>query len=101
MPYPFTDQEGKKVRPAIIISNDSFNSKSSDRIMIPITSVIRDEPYSIIISQEDLLSGTLQKPSRIRFDKIFSIDQHIVIMKFGKVNDKIFEKIISEIKKLF
>ena len=101
LPYPFTDQEGNKVRPAVIISNDHFNIHSQEKIMIPITSVIKDEPYSIIINQADLLSGNLQKPSRIRCDKIFTINQYSIIMKFGKINDKTSNKILSEVKGTF
>jgi len=101
LPYPFTDQEGSKMRPAIVISNDQFNSKSSDRVMVPITSVIKDQPYSILMDPKDLVSGKLEKISRIKLDKVFSIDQHKVIISFGKVNDNLFNKITSEIKKIF
>ena len=66
LPYPFTDLKGKKIRPALVVSNDSVNSKSKDCIMLPLTSVIKDEPYSIAINQEDLSSGQLIKSSRIK-----------------------------------
>ena len=29
LPYPFSDLEGTKVRPAIVVSNNSFNKKSN------------------------------------------------------------------------
>ena len=101
LPYPFTDQDGTKMRPAIVISNDSFNNKCPDRIMVPITSVIKEDPCSIMISQNDLASGKLDKISRIKLDKVFSIDKHKIVISFGKVNDQIFNKVLSEIKKLF
>ena len=77
LPYPFSDLEGTKVRPAIIVSNDSFNNKSADCIMVPLTTVIKDEPYSIVINQQDLTSGKLLKPSRIRADKIFAAEKKL------------------------
>lgn len=101
LPYPFTDQEGSKVRPAIIISNDNFNKKCQDCVMIPLTTVIKDEPYSILINQEDLSLGKLLRPSRIRIDKIFTINKNLIMMQIGKINENTFLKIRSEISKVF
>ncbi len=101
LPYPFSDLEGTKVRPALVISNNLFNNKSDDCIMIPLTSVIKDEPYSIFINQEDLNSGKLIRPSRIRVDKIFTVEKKLIIMKIGIVNNTTFQKIKSELSKIF
>lgn len=95
--YPFSNLKEKKLRPALIISNNSFNKNSSDCIMVPLTSVIKNEPYSIIVDSKDLSEGKLLKISRIKADKIFSIEKNLIKMKIGKVNEKIFEKI----KKIF
>jgi mRNA interferase MazF len=101
LPYPFSDQKESKVRPAVIISNNNFNKKSEDCVMLPLTSVIKEVPYSILISQEDLSSGKLLKPSRIRIDKIFTINQNLARMKIGIINTDVFKKIKSEIFKIF
>lgn len=101
LPYPFTNLEGTKVRPALAVSNNNFNNKSDDCVMVPLTSVLKDEPYSIIITQEDLVSGKLLKPSRIRADKIFTVQKNLIIMKIGKLNEKTFEKIKLEINNIF
>ena len=101
LPYPFSDQEGIKVRPAIIISNDNFNKKSEDCIALPLTSVIREVPYSILITQEDLASGKLLKSSRIRIDKIFTIRRSLIRMKIGVINTNSFKRIKSEIFNIF
>ena len=42
LPYPFSDLEGSKVRPAIVVSNDFFNKKSADCIAVPLTTVSID-----------------------------------------------------------
>ena len=101
LPYPFSNFEGMKVRLALVVSNDFFNKKSADCIMVPLTTVIKDEPYSVIIDDEDMDSGKLVKPSRIRADKIFSIEKNLVTMKIGVIKDKTFEKVKSEIFKMF
>ncbi len=101
LPYPFSNQEGSKVRPAIIVSNDNFNKRCEDCVMIPLTTVIKDEPFSLIINQDCLESGKLLKQSRVRIDKLFTIKKSLIMMKIGKINDKTLEKIKSEINNVF
>jgi mRNA interferase MazF len=91
--YPFSNLEEKKLRPALIISNNLFNKTSSDCIMVPLTSVIKNESHSIIINSRDLEEGKLLKISRIKADKIFSIEKSLIKMKIGKVNKNTFEKV--------
>ena len=101
LPYPFTDQEGSKVRPAVIVSNDLFNKNSHDCILVPMTSVIKNEICSVIINQEDTALGKIPKQSRIRYDKLFAIDKSLIIMEIGKLKDRKFEEIKQKIIKLF
>src|SRR3989338_6207802 len=101
LPYPFSDQGGTKVRPAIIVSNDTFNRRCEDCVMVPLTTVIKDEPFSLLINQDCLESGKLLKQSRIRIDKIFTIKKDIIMIKIGKVNNEMLVKIKSEIGKVF
>ncbi|MFH1211872.1 MAG: type II toxin-antitoxin system PemK/MazF family toxin [Candidatus Woesearchaeota archaeon] len=100
LPFPFSDLKETKVRPAIIVSNDIFNKKSADCIMVPLTSVIKDEPYSIIINQQDMSSGNLIKTSRVKADKIFAVEKCLITMKIGAVSEKTFDKIKHEILKI-
>jgi len=100
LPFPFSDLEGQKVRPALVVSNDTFNKTSADCLMVPLTSVIIDEPYSIIITPKDVISGKLVKTSRIKTDKIFSVEKNLAIMKIGTANDEIFKKVRMEISKM-
>ncbi|MBI2559191.1 type II toxin-antitoxin system PemK/MazF family toxin [Candidatus Woesearchaeota archaeon] len=101
LPYPFTDLKGKKVRPALIVSNDFVNNKSEDCIMLPLTSVIKDEPYSIVINQDDLSSGQLIKPSRIKADKIFTVEKRLIVMKIGTMSNNTFGKVKAELLNVF
>ena len=101
LPYPFSNLEGMKVRPALVVSNNLFNKKSADCIMVPLTTVIKGEPYSVIIDNNDMHSGELVKQSRVRSDKVFAVEKSLVIMKIGVIKDKTFEKIKAEIFKMF
>lgn len=101
LPYPFSDQGGSKVRPAIIVSNDNFNKRCEDCVMVPLTTVIREEPFSLIINQDSLESGKLLKQSRVRIDKLFTIKKGLIMLKIGKISDKTLDKIKLEVSKVF
>jgi len=96
MSYPFSNLEERKVRPALIVSNNLFNKKSDDCIMVPLTGVIKSEPYSVVINQENLEAGRLLKVSRIRIDKIFSVEKKLIRLRIGRLNKETFEKVKQE-----
>lgn len=101
LPYPFSNLKENKVRPALVVSNNQFNKKSDDCVMVPLTSIIKNEFYSVMIEQENLSFGKLLKPSRIRADKIFCIEKNLIVMKIGKLKDNSFKKVKEEIFKVF
>jgi len=101
LPYPFSNLKGVKVRPALVISGDKFNFKSRDLVMVPLTSVIRDEPFSIVIEQENLSSGKLVKTSRVRTAKVFCIDRGLIKMKIGRLENDCFGKVMKEVLRVF
>ncbi|HLJ94482.1 MAG TPA: hypothetical protein VKU02_14945 [Gemmataceae bacterium] len=43
--------------------------------------------YSFTLTSADLASGTLNRPSRVRVDKFYTLVQRIVVKHFGKVNE--------------
>lgn len=100
IPYPFSNLEEKKVRPALVISNNLFNNKSQDCLLAPLTSVIKDEPFSILIEQKDLNSGKLIRQSRVRLDKIFVIEKNKIVFKIGILNEQTFNLVKNEFHKL-
>ncbi len=100
IPYPFSNLEEKKVRPALVISNNLFNNKSQDCLLAPLTSIIKDEPFSILIEQKDLNSGKLIRQSRVRLDKIFVIEKNKIVFKIGILNEQTFNLVKNEFHKL-
>lgn len=98
--YPFSNLKEGKIRPAIVVSNNDFNKKGDDLILVPLTSVLKEEPYSFIIEQKDLFAGKLIKPSRIRIDQIFCVDKSLIIKKIGKIKEEILKQIKKEIDTL-
>jgi mRNA interferase MazF len=99
IPVPFSDQTARKVRPAIVISNDRINNSSEDVLLVPVTSVLKDVPYSMPIVQESLSEGKLLVISRARADKIFTAEKSLIQMKIGALKPDVFSALKQEILK--
>ena len=84
--YPFTDLTRMKVRPAIIISE---NSKSNDVFIVPLTSISKLK-YTGEFLLEDWDSEGLNRPTFVKRG-IFTISKNIIIKTVGDLssNDKI------------
>jgi mRNA-degrading endonuclease toxin of MazEF toxin-antitoxin module len=54
----------------------------------------------IVIETKDLLAGRLPKTSIIRCEKIYTLEQRIVISQFGAVSEDVLKNVVSEINKL-
>jgi mRNA interferase MazF len=93
IPIPFTDLSSQKRRPVIVISNDQYNRKTSDIIVVAMTSNPQVTEYSLSITSSDLVEGALNRPGKIRVDKIYTLSQTIVAKTFGQVDDKTLSRI--------
>ncbi len=100
VPVPFTDLSESKQRPALIISNDDHNSNVEDVVVCGITSNIRDEDYSIVIDQKDMSEGIMPVLSRIKVDKLFTLNKKIVLRRLGRVNKELLEAVKKEFLRL-
>jgi mRNA interferase MazF len=85
IPNQFTDLSSQKRRPVIVISNGVYNHQASDIVVIALTSNPATLDYSFTITSSDLESGKLNRPSKVRVDKIYTLSQSIVVKTFGRV----------------
>ena len=99
-PFPFSNLEVEKVRPSIIISNDEYNKKFDDILVVPLTSNLEIRDYAILLTNKDLEKGKLVKDSKIKVDRIFSINKKLVRMIIGKINKNKFSSIKEIVYKL-
>ena len=98
--FPFSNLKISKVRPAIILSNDKYNKKSRDVIVVPLTSNLTKTDYDIIIINQNLEEGNLIVDSRVKINRIFSVEQKMIKMNIGKINKKTFSEIKTILYKL-
>lgn len=100
VPIPFSDLSSTKIRPVLVISNDSYNQEGPDIVVVAITSNVSTRKHAIPIDTPQLDEGEMRRASVIRADKIFSIDQAIVLRSFGRVNDTVFHIVRQDIANL-
>ena len=93
IPIPFTDLSSQKRRPVIVISNGIYNQKTADIVVVAMTSNPTPADYSFTISSSDLDKGTLNRPGKVRVDRIYTLSQSIVVKTFGRVNETTLARI--------
>jgi len=101
IPFPFSDLSSIKQRPVLILSNNNYNKDTEDIVTCGITSNLKDSAYSVLIDKNDLSKGFIPLKSRIKVDKIFTLEQTLIRKKLAKVNKKIIEKVKQKILNLF
>ncbi len=98
--FPFSDLSGAKVRPALVLSNNQYNQKKLDAVVLAITSNLSQSEYKVIVESKDLDNGKLPIKSAVRIDKPFSISQNKVLKIQCKLNIEKFEEVKNAILKL-
>jgi mRNA interferase MazF len=100
VPVPFTDLTSHRRRPVVVVSNDAYQAATEDFVGMAMTSNLKAEPYSFEVTTADLADGVLNRPSRVRADKVFTLAQAIIIARFGRVNAATLGRIRRELTQL-
>lgn len=100
VPIPFTDLSSQKRRPVIVVSNNIYNQKTTDLVVVAMTSNPVEVDYSFTITSNDLEKGALNHPGKVRVDKIYTISKSIVVKIFGRVSGKVLDRIRLELQSL-
>ena len=101
VPFPFSDLSGQKVRPVLILSNDTYNQRSADVVVCGLTTNLRPAPYALLIDITDVeLPGTLRHKSKIKADTIASLEQSILIKQIARLKSAVFQRVITAIEDL-
>jgi len=95
IPFPFSDQSGRKVRPVMVVSNNEFNKYSEDILVVGVTSNIVRNKYSLILTNDDLIGGNLITKCCIKVENILKIDKELIIKKIGKTNKDKLKKVLN------
>jgi mRNA interferase MazF len=98
IPVPFTDIKGYKLRPAVVISNDTIH-QTGDVVIVQITSKLKQDNLSITLTNEDLTEG-LPVQSYIRVHKIFVLEQSLIKGKVSSLKNAKYQELIQRINQI-
>lgn len=85
VPFPFTDRNATKNRPALVLSDPvGFNTSAGHSVMAMITSQATP-PWPLDCPITDLAAAGLPAPSKVRF-KIFTLDHRLVRSTLGQLS---------------
>lgn len=85
VPFPFTDRNTSKRRPAVVISDAGFNQSIGQSVLAMITSA-KHSSWALDTPITDLDSAGLPSSSIIRM-KLFTLDHSLIIRKAGRLSD--------------
>ena len=87
VPFPFTDRDTSKNRPAVVLSDPhTFNTPAGHSVMAMITSQ-GNAPWPLDCKLTDLDAAGLPAASKVRF-KLFTLDDRLVRGGLGKLASK-------------
>lgn len=97
LPFPQTNLQAGKRRPALVAAN----LKGDDLILCQITSQARSDGCSIPLRLADFERGRLAVDSFIRPNRLFTVEQSVILYSAGKVNDAKLKEVRAKIRSLF
>ncbi len=81
LPFPRTDLQVGKRRPAMVVADLT----GDDLILCQITSQSRPDSYSVPLTSNDFESGRLNIDSFIRTNRLFTVEQSVIIYSAARV----------------
>ena len=85
VPFPFTDREADRRRPALVVSSPDFNAVHHQSILTMITSAGGDWPSDVAI--RDWREAGLSVPCKVRL-KLFTLDDALVLRRAGVLSER-------------
>ena len=98
--YPFSDGTGGKVRPVLIVSNDTANATDKDMIFAKITTNQRGDIFSMPLLPTDT-ARPLPRNSEVRANKLYTLDRSLIKQQLTTMTTQGLNRIIELIKTVF
>ncbi len=105
LPFPFTDQQGFKVRPGIVVSNSLVNYTSKDVIIVQLTTQNPTNRSLTVEINNNHLTVPFKAPHNGQYvycKKVLVIDADLIIKKITSIEDvSKMKEILEKIKSVF
>ena len=93
IPFPYADLSSLKKRPVLVLTAPDHHG---DFIALAVTTVPQLEP-ALPLTSENIVVGTLPKPSWIRVDKVFTLSEQNIVKHIGKINPEYMGKVLQSL----
>jgi len=93
VPFPFSDLSQSKKRPALVITA----LEGDDVILCQITSKSVKDNYALSLEDKDFESGSINQPSNLRPNRIFTTDSHIILYKVGRLKTAKLTEVLDKV----
>lgn len=97
LPFPQTNLQTGKRRPALVVAD----LPGDDLILCQITSQARGDGFSIPLLLDDFERGRLAKDSFIRPNRLFTVEQSVLLYAAAKVKDAKLKAVRAKVRELF
>ena len=96
IPFPRNDPGAGKRRPALVIAD----LPGADLILCQITSRAHSDAFAIPLDKSDCERGEIEAPCFIRTQRLFTVEQHIILSSIGKVTAEKFDEVFKKVRGL-
>lgn len=97
IPFPQTDLAVGKRRPALVL----VDLPGDDLILCQITTRHRSDNFSVPLDNSDFDRGQLAHPSFIRPNRLFTVEQRVILYAAGKVKAGKLDEVLAKARALF
>jgi mRNA interferase MazF len=97
LPFPQTDLKAGKPRPALVL----VDLPGDDLILRQITSQARRDGFSVPLTAADFAHGSLPVSSYIRPNRLFTIEQSVILRSVGHVRSDKLKDVLAAVRQIF
>jgi len=94
---PFSRTDSGKRRPALVIAD----LPGADLILCQITSRAHSDAFAVPLDKTDCERGEIEAPCFIRPQRLFTVEQHVILHSVGKVTTEKFDEVFKRMRALF
>ena len=99
VPFPFTDRNADKRRPALVLSDDRQFNRLSDHAVLAMITSQKNPDWPLDTKLTGNRKAGLPAPSKVRM-KLFTLDNRLIVKKIGMLTDKDKEAVINALQRL-
>ncbi len=97
IPFPRNDPAAGKRRPALVIAE----LPGADLILCQITGRAHWDSFAVPLDSSDCERGQIEQPCFIRPQRLFTVEQHVILRSVGKVTAAKYDEVFKKVRSLF